>query len=79
MRKLTGISGQEATKALRKSNKLIFRGISKKGHAIFQVIGLPYNISIPLHKEVSRFLLKDQIKLARITKKEFLKLLGRKN
>ncbi len=78
MGKLTGISGKDAVRALKKSDKLVYRGISKKGHAIFSVKKLPFNISIPLHPEVSRFLLQDQIKLAGITREEFLKFLGRK-
>ena len=76
--KLVGISGIETVRALKKSTKLSYKGISKKGHVIFGTIGRPFNISIPLHKELSRYLLQDQLKLAEITKDEFFKLLGKK-
>lgn len=74
MTKLPGLSGSKIVKALKRSDKLIFRGIGKN-HAIFSVNSLPYNISIPMHKEVSRYLLRDQLKLAGISQGEFLKLL----
>lgn len=78
MAKVPLLSGLEICKALRKSGKLTFRGVGGRNHAIFTVKGAPVNISIPLHKEVSRFLLKDQLKLAKISLNEFLKLLGKK-
>lgn len=43
-------------------------------HAILQRKDLP-TLSIPLHKEVARFLLKTQIKRAKLTEAEFIKLL----
>lgn len=78
MAKVPLLSGLEICKALKRSDKLTFRGIGGRNHAIFTVKNTPVNISIPLHKEVSRFLLKEQLKLAGITLVEFLKFLGRK-
>lgn len=43
-------------------------------HAILQKVGFP-TLSIPLHKEVARFLLKSQIKRAKFTEEKFIKLL----
>lgn len=76
MIKFAGLSGPEIVKALRRSNKLSLKTIQT--HAIFDVVGSPYNISIPMHREVSRFLLKDQLRLAGISEDEFLLLLKKK-
>lgn len=77
MPKLPLLSGEEIVKALRRSEKLAYCGIGKN-HAVFKMIDQPFNISIPMHREVSRFLLNDQLKLAGISKDEFLRLLKRR-
>lgn len=72
MPKLANISGKEAVKAFVKSG---YRHIHTSGdHAILQKVGYP-TLSIPLHKEIARFLLKTQIKRAKLTEEEFVKLL----
>ena len=72
MPKLADISGKEAVKAFIKSG---YRHVHTSGdHAILQREGYP-TLSIPLHKEVARFLLKAQIKRARLTEGEFIRLL----
>ncbi len=69
---LTNISGREAVKAFIKAG---YSHVHTSGdHAILQKAGYP-TLSIPLHKEVARFLLKSQIKRAKLTEKEFIKLL----
>jgi predicted RNA binding protein YcfA (HicA-like mRNA interferase family) len=72
MAKLANISGKEAVKAFIRGG---YRHTHTSGdHAILQKEDYP-TLSIPLHKEVSRFLLKTQIKRAGLTEKEFLELL----
>lgn len=72
MPKLTNISGRDAVKAF---VKVGYVHIHTSGdHAILQKEGFP-TLSIPLHKEVARFLLKSQIKRAKLTEKDFLRLL----
>ena len=72
MPKLTNISGKEAVKAFVKSG---YNHVHTSGdHAILQKAGFP-TLSIPLHKEVARFLLKSQVKRANLTEEEFLRLL----
>ncbi len=69
---LTNISGREAVKAFIKAG---YTHVHTSGdHAVLQKSGFP-TLSIPLHKEVARFLLKSQIKRAKLTDKEFIKLL----
>lgn len=72
MPKLANISGKEAVKAFIKSGYIHVH--TSGDHAILQKPGFP-TLSIPLHKEVARFLLKSQIKRAKLTEKEFIKLL----
>ena len=72
MPKLTDVSGINAVKAFVKSGYLHVH--TSGDHAILQKEGYP-SLSIPLHKEVARFLLKTQIKRAKLTEKEFIKLL----
>lgn len=70
--KLTDVSGKEAVKAFVKSG---YKHIHTSGdHAILQKDQSP-TLSIPLHKQVARFLLKTQIKRAGITEEEFIKFL----
>lgn len=72
MPKLANISGKEAVKALVKAG---YTHVHTSGdHAILQKDEFP-TLSIPLHKEVARFLLKSQIRRAKLTEDEFIKLL----
>lgn len=72
MPKLANISGREAVKAFTRTG---YRHIHTSGdHAILQKEGFP-TLSVPLHKEVARFLLKTQIKRAKLKEEEFIKLL----
>ncbi len=72
MPKLTDISGRAAVRAFIKSG---YSHVHTSGdHAILQKESCP-TLSIPLHKEVARFLLKTQIKRAGLTEKEFIRLL----
>ena len=72
MPKLANISGREAVKAFAKSG---YTHVHTSGdHAILQKAGFP-SLSIPLHKEIARFLLKSQIKRAGLTEETFAKLL----
>ena len=67
---LTDVSGKKALKAFEKSG---YAHVHTSGdHAILQKEGFP-TLSIPLHKQVARFLLKVQIKRAGITEEEFIK------
>lgn len=72
MPKLANISGKNAVKAFVRAG---YRHMHTSGdHAILQKEGFP-TLSIPLHKEVARFLLKAQVKRAKMIEEEFLKLL----
>lgn len=72
MPKLTNISGRNAVKAF---TRVGYVHVHTSGdHAILQKEKFP-TLSIPLHKEVARFLLKAQIRRAGLTETEFLKLL----
>ena len=72
MPKLTDISGRDAVKAFVRSG---YTHIHTSGdHAILQKQNYP-TLSIPLHKEIARFLLKTQIKRAGLTEEKFIKLL----
>lgn len=72
MPKLTNISGRSAVKAFVKSGYVHVH--TSGDHAILQKPEFP-SLSIPLHKEVARFLLKAQIKRAGLTEEKFLGLL----
>lgn len=72
MPKLANISGKDAVKAFIRAG---YKHVHTSGdHAILQKTGFP-TLSIPLHKEVARFLLKAQIKRANLTEQEFLEML----
>ena len=72
MSKLANISGRDAVKAFVRSG---FTHVHTSGdHAILQKPGYP-SLSIPLHKEVAPFLLKAQIKRARLSLESFIKIL----
>ncbi|MBI5452788.1 type II toxin-antitoxin system HicA family toxin [Candidatus Gottesmanbacteria bacterium] len=72
MPKLANISGKEAVKAFIKGGYIHVH--TSGDHAILQKAGFP-TLSIPLHKEVARFLLKTQIRRAKFTEDEFVRLL----
>lgn len=72
MPKLANISGKEAVKAFTKAGYVHVH--TSGDHAILQKVGFP-TLSIPLHKEAARFLLKAQIKRAKLTEEKFIKLL----
>lgn len=75
MPKLANISGKEAVKAFERAG---YTHVHTSGdHAILQKTGCP-TLSIPLHKEVARFLLKAQTKRAKLTEQEFIRLLKKK-
>lgn len=75
MHKLADISGKEAVKAFTKAGYIHVH--TSGDHAILQKVGFP-TLSIPLHKEVARFLLKSQIRRGKLTEEEFEKLLRRR-
>lgn len=72
MPKLANISGKEAVKAFIKAGYIHVH--TSGDHAILQKAEFP-TLSIPLHKEVARFLLKSQIKRAKLTEDQFIQLL----
>ena len=72
MPKLANISGREAVRAFIKAGYSHIR--TSGDHAIPQKAEFP-TLSIPLHKEVARFLIKTQIKRAKLTEDEFERLL----
>jgi len=75
MPKLANISGRKAVKAFERAG---YKHVHTSGdHAILQRPGYP-TLSIPLHKEVAPFLLKAQIKRAKFSQEEFLRLLKKK-
>ena len=72
MPKFANVSGRNAVKAFKRAG---FVHVHTQGnHAVLQKPGIP-TLSIPLHKQVARFLLKSQIKRAKITEREFEELL----
>lgn len=72
MPSLANVSGREAVKAF---ERVGYTHVHTSGdHAILQKVGCP-TLSIPLHKKVARFLLKSQIKRAKLTEAEFIRLL----
>lgn len=72
MPKLTNISGKKEVKAFLRFGYLHIH--TSGDHAILQRENSP-SLSIPLHKEVSPFLLKSQIKKASIKVEEYIKAL----
>lgn len=72
MPKLANISGKEAVKAFIKAGYIHVH--TSGDHAILQKTGFP-TLSIPLHREVARFLLKSQLKRAKLTVNQFEELL----
>ena len=72
MTKLANISGREAVKAFVKAGYTHAR--TSGDHAILTKPGFN-TLSVPLYKEVKPFLLKAQIKRAKLSEEEFLRLL----
>lgn len=72
MPKLANVSGKEAVQTFTKAGYIHVH--TSGDHAILQKAGFP-TLSIPLHKEVARFLLKSQIRRAKLTEDEFMRLL----
>lgn len=73
MGRLNGISGKEAVKAFERAG---FEVIQAKGsHVRLKKVGFRMLV-IPLHKEVSPYLLRDQIKRAGLTEDQFLEFLS---
>lgn len=72
MPKLANVSGKEAMQAFTKAGYI--HAHTSGDYAILQKAGFP-TLSIPLHKEVARFLLKSQIRRAKLTEDEFMRLL----
>ena len=71
MTRLAGISGRRAVKAFERAG---FRAAKPEGsHVTLRKSGYPI-VVIPLHKEVSPFLLRAQIRRAGLTEEEFLGL-----
>lgn len=72
MTRLAGISGRKEVKAFERAG---FRAAKPEGsHVTLKKSGFPV-IVIPLHREVSPFLLRAQIKRAGLTEKQFPGLL----
>jgi len=72
MARLANISGKQAARAFIRAG---YTHTHTSGdHAILKKPNFP-PLSIPLHKEVSPYLLKTQLKRAKLTEKEFRKLL----
>jgi len=70
--RLAGISGRKAVKAFERAG---FRAGKPEGsHVALKKPGSP-PLVIPLHREVSPFLLRAQVRRAGLTEEEFLKLL----
>ena len=72
MGRLNGISGRRAIKALKRAGFEVAGG--EGSHVVLKKPGFPILV-IPLHREVSPFLLRSQIKRAGLTEGEFLDLL----
>ena len=72
MPKLANISGRKAVKAFLKFGYIHVH--TSGDHAILRKSGAP-TLSIPLHKEVARFLLKSQVKRANIKLEDFMQAL----
>ena len=72
MTRLAGIPGRRAVRAFERSG---FRAGKPEGsHVTLKKPGYP-TLVIPLHREVSPFLLRSQVKRAGLTEKQFLELL----
>ncbi len=72
MKRLAGISGRRAVRAFERAG--FVPGKPEGSHVTLKKPGFPI-IVIPLHREVSPFLLRSQIKRAGLTEDQFLDLL----
>ena len=72
MTRLAGISGRKAVRAFERAGFLA--GRPEGSHVTLRKPGLPILV-IPLHREVSPYLLRVQIKRAGLTEQQFLELL----
>jgi len=70
--RLAGISGRKAVRAFERAG--FVAGKPEGSHVTLRKSGLPI-IVIPLHREVSPFLLRSQIKRAGLTDQGFIALL----
>ncbi len=72
MTRLAGISGRRSIRAFERAG---FSASKPEGsHVTLRKPGVPI-VVIPLHREVSPFLLRSQIKRAGLTEEQFLELL----
>lgn len=72
MTRLAGISGRKAIHAFERAG--FVAGKPEGSHVTLRKTGFPI-IVVPLHREVSPFLLRSQIKRAGLTEQQFLELL----
>lgn len=72
MTRLAGISGRRAVRAFERVG--FVAGKPEGSHVTLKKPGFPILV-IPLHREVSPFLLRTQVKRAGLTEKQFLELL----
>ena len=72
MTRLAGISGRKAVRAFARAG--FVAGTPEGSHVTLKKPGHPVLV-IPLHREVSPFLLRSQLKRAGLTEKQFLDLL----
>lgn len=72
MTRLAGIPGRNAIRAFERAG--FVAGKPEGSHVTLKKPGFPI-IVIPLHREVSPFLLRSQMKRAGLTEQEFLELL----
>jgi predicted RNA binding protein YcfA (HicA-like mRNA interferase family) len=70
--RLTGISGRKAVRAFERAGFLPSK--AEGSHVTLKKAGFPVLV-IPLHREVSPFLLRSQIKRAGLTEQQFRELL----
>jgi predicted RNA binding protein YcfA (HicA-like mRNA interferase family) len=70
--RLAGISGRKAIHAFERAG--FVAGKPEGSHVTLRKTGFPI-IVVPLHREVSPFLLRSQIKRAGLTEQQFLELL----
>lgn len=71
MTRLTGISGRKAVRAFERVG--FIAGRPEGSHVTLKKPGLP--VLVTLHREVSPYLLRAQVKRAGLTEEEFRKLL----
>lgn len=72
MTRLAGIAGRKAVRAFQRAG--FAAGKPEGSHVTLRKPGFP-SLVIPLHREVSPFLLRSQIKRAGLTEEQFLDLL----